>query len=324
MPRYWQRSAQRRLQLAEPIGVGVLGTGIMGRRMLAALKRQDRFAAVALWDPSAAALQEALLLAPTARVASDVSALVQDPAVQLVYVASPPALHAAGVGAALAAGRACLCEKPLVHTTAEANALVELVRKAGLPFAVNFPFASSSSARRFQSIVTSGELGEITHAEIRVRFARWPRDWQAGASSWLAGSAEGGFTREVLSHFVFLSLRCLGPAQVQAVRLQRLPGQSETALQCQLVHDNCTVHIDGAVSGELADDNAFSVVGTKGSVTLSGWSTLSYRDERTEQVDGTANLWLALEACLQGGGQLGLATVQEAAAVVDCIESMLA
>lgn len=310
--------------MAEPVGVGVLGTGIMGRRMLAALHKQDRLAAVALWDPSAAALQLAQPLAPQATLHASAAALVADPAVQLVYIASPPSLHAQAVHAALAAGRACLCEKPLTHDLAEARALVAAVEAAGLPFAVNFPFASSTPARRLQQIVAGGELGDLLGAQIRLRFARWPREWQAGASAWLAGPAEGGFAREVLSHFVFLALRCFGPARVEGVQLLRQPGQAETALQCRLVHAGVTVEVDAAVAGDVADDNRFQVCGSRGELSLSRWSSLQWQGQTLEQSDGGPQMLQAFADWLQGRGPQGLATVQEAAAVAQVIEAILA
>lgn len=314
--------------MAEPVGagvgVGVLGTGIMGRRMLAALQKQDRLAAVALWDPSPGALQLAQPLAPHARLHADSAALLADPAVQLVYIASPPSFHAQAVHAALAAGRACLCEKPLTHDLAEARALVAAVDAAGLPFAVNFPFASSTPSRRLQQIVARGELGDLLGAQIRLRFARWPREWQAGASAWLAGPAEGGFAREVLSHFVFLALRCFGPARVEGVRLERLPGQAETALQCRLVHAGVTVEVDAAVAGEVADDNRFLVRGSRGELSLSRWSSLQWQGQTLEQADGGPQMLQAFADWLQGRGPQGLATVQEAAAVAQIIETILA
>ena len=168
-------------------GLGVLGTGIMGRRMLTALQQATRFRVAALYEPQADALQAALALAPGARAATGLDDLVGDPAVQLVYIATPPALHLAGVRAALAAGRACLCEKPLAADRAQALALRDAVVAAGLPVAVNFPFASSSSARRLVDIVRSGDLGALQSARIHLRFAQWPRPWQSGASPWLAG-----------------------------------------------------------------------------------------------------------------------------------------
>jgi predicted dehydrogenase len=61
-------------------------------------------------------------------------------AVDVVVVASPDALHRAHVVAALDAGRAVLCEKPLARTEEEAQAMVERARASGRLCAVNFPY----------------------------------------------------------------------------------------------------------------------------------------------------------------------------------------
>lgn len=304
-------------------GIAVLGTGIMGRRMLAALQPHPRFRVVAAWDPDAAALQAALALAPGARAAASAEALFDDAAVDVVYVASPPAAHAAAVRRALQAGKPCLCEKPLTHDTAEAEALRDAVLQAGLPFAVNFPFARSVAANRLREIVQGGELGRIESAHIRLRFARWPRAWQAGASPWLAGPAEGGFTREVLSHFAFLALRVFGPFEVAEVALERAPGAAETALRARWRHAGVAVHVDAAVAGELADDNRFEVVGERGRVALVNWAHLEHQGHTSERTDSTPRTLDGLAALLEGRPDHGLATIAEAAAVVRGIESML-
>jgi predicted dehydrogenase len=58
-------------------------------------------------------------------------ALVEDPAVEAVYVATPHAQHAEVVEIALAAGKAVLCEKPLTHTLAESERLAALSESTG-------------------------------------------------------------------------------------------------------------------------------------------------------------------------------------------------
>jgi predicted dehydrogenase len=242
----------------------------------------------------------------------------------LVYVASPPASHLQAVQAVLAVGRACLCEKPLASDIAQAQSLRDAVAQAGLPFAVNFPFARSPAALGLTAAVRSGQLGAIEKATITLRFGQWPRPWQAGASDWLAGAAEGGFTREVLSHFVFLALRLFGPATVRDVHLQRAPGHAETALQATLQHGDMQVQIDAAVAGNVADDNRFELIGQHGTLALINWAQL----EQDGQVlmprsDSTPRTLDSVALMLDGAADHGLATADEALAVVRCIEAML-
>ncbi|MEO8280849.1 MAG: Gfo/Idh/MocA family oxidoreductase [Ideonella sp.] len=304
-------------------GIGVVGTGIMGQRMTAALAHHPRFRVAALWDPDATALQAASAITADARRADGLIELVGDPACDLIYVAAPPAAHRAIVQAALAAGRACLCEKPLAADRSEADAMAALVATSGLPFAVNFPLARSAASRQLAALVHTGTLGKIESATIELRFARWPRQWQAGAAAWLDGSAEGGFSREVLSHFVFLAERLFGPAQVFATRLTRQPGRAESALQASLQHADVTLQIDAAVAGDVADHNRFEIVGSKATAALTGWTRLEYGGQLSERVDPTPGTLDGVAAMLDGQTDHGLATAAEAASVVRCIEAML-
>ncbi len=305
-------------------GFGVLGAGVMGRRMIAALQQHPRCRVAALWDPDPVALQSAAALAPDTRRADSLAALLQADDVDAVYIASPPAFHLAGVQAALAAGRAVLCEKPLTHRLAEALVLRDAVAAAGRPFAVNFPFARAEAARRLVNLVQSDALGEIEQVTLTLRFSAWPRVWQAGAQPWLAGPEEGGFSREVLSHFVFLANRLFGPGRVDSVQLERAPGQTETRLQARLVHGALSVMIDAAVEGEVVDHNRFEVIGSRDRAALTSWYCLEHAGQTSARVDPSASTLDGFTALLDGRSDAGLATVDEAVAVVRTIEALLA
>lgn len=307
----------------QTFGIALIGTGIMGRRMLAGLQPHERFRVMAMWDPDADALQAAVRGNPGSRAARDLDDLVGDPLVDIVYIASPPANHLRAVRAVLAAGKACLCEKPLAADVGEASAVRDLVADAGLPFAINFPFASSVASRRLVEIVRGGDFGAIRSATITARFAQWPRPWQAGASGWLSGAAEGGFTREVLSHFVFLAQRLFGPATVADVQLTREPGHAETSLHARLVHATTSVVIDAAVGGDVADQNRFEIVGASGRVALIDWGRLAFDGQTSDRVDATPGTLDRLAMMLEGQAGHDLATAAEGLAVVECIEAIL-
>lgn len=99
----------------DTFGIGILGTGIMGRKMLAALQQHPRFRVVAAWDPDADALQAALAPTTGVRAAASADSLVGDAAVDGVYIASPPAWHASAVRS-VQAGRARLRDGGLNRT----------------------------------------------------------------------------------------------------------------------------------------------------------------------------------------------------------------
>ena len=104
------------------VGVGVIGTGVMGAehaRLLQAETVGAHLAAVC--DADAA---RATAVAGSARAHSDPMALIHDDRVQAVIIASPDATHAALALTCLAAAKPVLCEKPLAATADEALQVV--------------------------------------------------------------------------------------------------------------------------------------------------------------------------------------------------------
>ena len=152
--------------------------------------------------------------------------------------------------------------------------------------AVNFPFASSPGVAALQRWIAEGAVGTPQRLTIAVEFARWPRPWQADAARWLDARAEGGFTREVVSHFLFLSRRLLGPLrQLQAQALFPEPGRSERAVDATLRAGAVPVVLRGRVGETALDDhNTWTLEGEAGTIRLSDWAITERR-----QPDGT---WL--------------------------------
>jgi predicted dehydrogenase len=305
-------------------GMGVVGAGIMGQRMVSALKDHPRWRVAAVWDPDSQAMARAVSASPASRSVTGLEGLMADSTVDAVYIASPPSSHVEGVRATLASGRPCLCEKPLAHSVEGAVAIDSEVRRSGLPFAVNFPFACAAASRQLVALVEGGQLGRVESASITLRFARWPREWQQGASSWLDGPLQGGFAREVLSHFVFLSQRLFGPATVELERLDREPGRSETRLLARLLHGTVRVQIDAAVEGDVPDHNRFEVIGSRDRAALTGWYRLEHRGQTSERVDASAATLDAFARLMEGDHATGLARVDEGLGVVRCVEGLLA
>jgi myo-inositol 2-dehydrogenase / D-chiro-inositol 1-dehydrogenase len=107
------------------VRVGVVGTGNMGADHVDHLHQGVSGAAVgAVADVDAARARAVAERAPGAKVADDALALIADPAVDAVVIASHDSTHAELVRACLAAGKPVLCEKPLAPTLAECVEIV--------------------------------------------------------------------------------------------------------------------------------------------------------------------------------------------------------
>lgn len=157
------------------LGWGIAATGGIARTVgtVIAEHPEMHIAAVGSRDRDRAAVLAAELGAAGAH--GSYAALVDDPAVDAVYVATPHPQHAAVVEAALGAGKAVLCEKPLTAELAETERLLQLATASGgfLMEAVWMRF--NPLVQRLAVLVEEGELGEIRSLSAAFGF-RAPYD----------------------------------------------------------------------------------------------------------------------------------------------------
>ena len=100
----------------------------------------------------------------------DYRALVEDPDVDVVYVASPHALHREHVELAFEAGKPVLCEKALTLHAAEAEHLVALARAKNLFLMEAMWMRCNPLVRRLQQLATSGVFGEVRQVRADLGF----------------------------------------------------------------------------------------------------------------------------------------------------------
>jgi predicted dehydrogenase len=184
--------------------------------------------------------------------------------------------------------------------------------------------------------LTAWRQGQLPEAlAIEIGFARWPRGWQQGAASWLARRAEGGFTREVASHFLFLTRRQLGPLVLQEARASFPPGDAaETAIQARLTAGGVPVTLSGGVGTTPKDDHNLWTLND--SIRLRDWSFAERRGADgnwAEAPDAMPNermrplvlrQQLAGVAAMTRGAAHSLATLREALEVQEIVEAILA
>jgi myo-inositol 2-dehydrogenase / D-chiro-inositol 1-dehydrogenase len=130
------------------VRVGVIGTGIMGADHIGTLQRLVAGAAVTMVaDADVGRAGDVAAAVPGARVTGDGAALIGDPGVDAVVVASPDPTHADLTVAAITAGKPVLCEKPLAPTLAECRRVVRAELAA--VGAAGPPLVSVGFMRRF-------------------------------------------------------------------------------------------------------------------------------------------------------------------------------
>jgi predicted dehydrogenase len=151
------------------IGVGVIGYGLAGRAFHAPYVRATpgmALRAIVTRDPAKVHAD-----LPAMRVVPDVTALLSEPGIDLVVVASPDALHAEHAIAALEAGKHVLIDKPFATSLAEARRVAEAGNAANRQVTVFQNRRWDSDFRTLQRLIAEGALGEIVQFESH--FDRW-------------------------------------------------------------------------------------------------------------------------------------------------------
>ena len=145
------------------VNVGVIGAGIMGADHVRTLHRSVSGAAVAMVADLDAGRAAASAAPAGARATADARAVIADPAVDAVVIASHDATHADLAIAALRAGKPVLCEKPLAPTVAEcrrvAAAEAEAVAAGRPPVAVGFMRRFDPGYRELKAALQAGACG---------------------------------------------------------------------------------------------------------------------------------------------------------------------
>lgn len=107
--------------------------------------------------------------------AASVDELVRDPGVEAVYISTPHPLHAEMALAAIAAGKAVLCEKPLALDARGAERVIEAARARGVFLMEGYMYRCHPLMKRLIADLQGGAIGRLRH--VRADFAfRVPRD----------------------------------------------------------------------------------------------------------------------------------------------------
>ncbi|TCO35949.1 putative dehydrogenase [Kribbella steppae] len=255
-----------------PIRLGIVGLGAMGQGLFtAALPHPDFVVSRAAdLDPAMIARLAAEHLGIV--FSTEPKDVIGADGVDAVYIATPPGTHAALVVPALQAGQAVFCEKPLSVSAADAEAMLSAAKASGRAAAVNFSLSDRQSTRYVEAAIADGRVGEVLAVEIRLAFPVWPREFQA-AATWVGERAQGGFVREVFSHFAYLTDRLVGPLElVHGVLDHRGPG-SETAAYGLMRAGDIPVQLTGVV-GAQPTTYEWVLRGSRQSYRLSNWRDL--------------------------------------------------
>jgi len=204
----------------DTIRTAVIGAGFMGKvhaEMIRRLGKVEIAAVAGVDDAEAKSFGESI---GVENYTSDWRQIINDASIQAVHVCTPNNLHFPISMAALKAGKAVLCEKPLTMNVAEAKQLVEMAKKTKLPNCVNHNLRYYPVLQHLRQMIAKGQLGEILVVQ-----GTYSQDWLLYDTdyNWRVEAKHGG------------KLRCMGDIGSHWMdMIQHLTGLKITALCAEL------------------------------------------------------------------------------------------
>jgi predicted dehydrogenase len=207
------------------VRLGVVGTGFGQTAHIPAFLSTQGCQVVAVCASSESRAREAAGRFGIAKAYGDWQALVNDPEINAVSIATIPRLQPAIALAAIARGKAVFCEKPLAAALPEAEELAESAQRAGVANMCDFELPELLSWRTARSLLEEGRIGPLRYVAIdwhietyanRMGLASWKTDRDAG----------GGALNLFVSHTFHYIEWFLGPISELTARLCRAPNDA--------------------------------------------------------------------------------------------------
>jgi predicted dehydrogenase len=159
------------------IGVAVVGYGYWGPNLVRNFWEVPGAQLVTVCDLRVERLAGVRSRYPAVEITDDYEAVLRDPRVHVVAVATPVSSHYDLALRALQAGKHVFIEKPMAATTEQALRLVDEAQRRGLVIGVDHTFIYTGAIRKMRELVETGDLGDIYYYDsVRVNLGLFQHD----------------------------------------------------------------------------------------------------------------------------------------------------
>ncbi len=143
------------------IGLAIVGAGYWGPNLVRTALATPAFRLDWLCDLQVERARTVLGPYTTVRLTDSYDAVLGDPAVAAVAIATPAATHFDLVRSALEAGKHVLVEKPLTPSVADGEKLASLALRSGLVLMCDHTYCYTPAVQRIRELIRGGEIGDV-------------------------------------------------------------------------------------------------------------------------------------------------------------------
>ena len=199
-----------------------------------------------------------------------ITQLLEQPELDIIYIASPPFVHHEQAMAALSKGKHVICEKPLAVTKAQADEMMALAKQHKLLLVTNLMQRYNPLFQKVKQLIDSGILGDVLHGY----FENYASDEGLSESHWFWDPAKsGGIFIEHGVHFFDLFAGWLGPGKVESAQVSLRPGSKvEDQVNATVRYGPSLVNFyHGFTQVGRMDRQEMRILFEKGDITLHEW-----------------------------------------------------
>ena len=215
-------------------------------------------------------------------------AILEDRSIEAIVNTTPNNVHLETTRLAAAAGKHVFLDKPIANTVAEARAITEACRKAGVVLAIGYQRRRESQFRWVRKQIDDGVFGRLVNAEANISRDRLGK---IDLSSWryTAEGMPGGVMLQIGVHYIDVLEYLLGPARAVSGSLAQLvlPGDNPDVASLVLEHASGALSTVNASYASASEYYLMNVYGKEASAYYDfhqGLRFLKRGAERSEPV----------------------------------------
>jgi len=126
------------------------------------------------------------------KVYEDVASMLEDPQIDIVYIATPPSTHKDYALQVIRAGKPVYVEKPMAMTLEEAIEMNEVAKDAQLPLFIAFYRRALPYFKLVKQRIEAGEIGKLLSVSVRLARAPLASDLHPDLHTWRIKKEIGG------------------------------------------------------------------------------------------------------------------------------------
>jgi len=273
--------------MEKTINIGIIGVGGIGERFLQVLENHPRAKVLGLHDTN---MERLNFISDKYNIpfVTEYEELLENKDIDVIYLAVPPKYHHPIAFKIIEKNKHFICEKPLANSTQEAMEMAQEVNKYNIVHAINFPTIYSAAFDKLTSLLDDGFIGNLRRVEFHGYFSQWPRPWQQ--NDWIASKEQGGFIREVFSHYIQIIQRLFSKLENIETKLEypQDPLASEIGVMATAnLSDGTPVLLNSFSEIGMEENLSLTIYGTEGTISLVNWRELwtSSKGEKRSKVE---------------------------------------